>query len=394
MLLISGMSPHPVRLGALALLALLCAVGNTRAAEIVVRTPAEFREAVTQATPGTHILLAPGNYGGGYQFANVRGEPGRPIVIRAADPGQPPIFTEANVGLHLASPAHLELRDLTLTKLRANGINIDDGGAAKGDTGAHHVVMAGLRISDIGDKGNQDGIKLSGLWDFRVADCTIERWGTNGGSAIDLVGCHRGIIEANTIRHTNPPPPNCTGVQCKGGSSDIAIRRNRFEDAGGRAVNIGGGTGLPFFRPPLVPGGEHAESRGIRVEGNTFVGGVAPVAFAGADGGVVRFNTIENPGRWALRIVQENKSPGFVACRNGEFSDNVIVFESSRWSAGGVNIGGGTAPETFTFARNWWYCTDQPARSRPTLPTPEKEGVYGRPPAEAAGKAGASAWRE
>ena len=31
---------------------------------------------------------------------------------------------------------------------------------------------------------------------------------------------------------------------------------------------------------------------------------VAPVAFAGADGGIVRFNTIERPGKWALRTSQ------------------------------------------------------------------------------------------
>ena len=194
------------------------------------------------------------------------------------------------------------------------------------------------------------------------------------------------------IRHANPEPPNCTGVQCKGGTSAIVIRRNRFEHAGGRGVNIGGGTGLPYFRPPLTAGAEHAEARDIRVEGNTFVGAMTPVAFAGVDGAIVRFNTIVRPARWAVRILQENKAPGFVACRNGQFTDNVIVFESSRWSEGGVNIGAGTAPETFTFARNWWYCADQPERSRPKLPTTETDGVYGRKVDEAEGKAGASAF--
>ena len=118
------------------------------------------------------------------------------------------------------------------------------------------------------------------------------------------------------------------------------------------------------------------------------------VAFAGVDGAVVRFNTIERPARWALRILQENKAPGFVACRNGQFTDNLIVFDSTRWSEGGVNIGAGTAPETFTFARNWWYCTDHPEQSRPKLPTAETGGVYGKTADEAKGKAGAEAWRE
>ncbi len=332
---------------------------------------AGFRAAVAAAQPGTRLLLAGGTYAGGFRFSDLRGEPGRPIIIAAADPAQPPVFRDGN-----------------------NGLNIDDGGKIATPESARHIKLRGLRISDIGGDGNHDGIKLSGLWDFTVVDCTIERWGTKGGSAIDMVGCHRGLIMGNVIRHIDPAPPNCTAVQCKGGTSDVAVRRNRFENAGGRGVNIGGGTGLPFFRPALVSGGEHAEARNIRVEGNTFVGGMAAVAFAGVDGAVVRFNTIERPGRWALRIVQENRAPGFVPSRNGEFTDNVIVFESGRWSEGGVNIGAGTAPETFTFARNWWYCRDQPERSQPRLPTAEVDGVHGRPPEAARGVAGADAWRE
>jgi hypothetical protein len=361
-------------------------------AEDVAVTDAEgFRAAVAGAKPGTRIVLAAGNYGGGFHFANLRGAAGKPIVIAAADPKQPPVFSGAKAGIHLSNPAHLELHGLVFTKLSANGLNIDDGGAAGAD-GAHHVVLRGLRVSDVGARGNEDGIKLSGLSDFQITDCTVERWGTGGGSAIDMVGCHRGVIEGNGFRHQNAP--GCTGVQCKGGSSEIAILRNRFEDAGGRGVNIGGGTGLQFFRPPLKPGGEHAEARKIRVEGNWFRGGMAAIAFAGADGGVVRFNTIERPERWAFRIVQETKHPGFVPSRNGEITDNVIIFESGKWSESGVNVGGGTAPETFKFARNWWYCTDRPDRSRPKLPTEEVSGVYGEDPKSAVGKAGAEGWKK
>jgi len=363
-------------------------------AEVRVATAAEFRAAAENARPGTTILLAPGTYIGGFHFTNLRGESGRPIVIAAADPEHAPVFEGGNTGLHLSNPAAVELRDLTFVKQTHNGINIDDGGAMSEPAGAHRVILRGLRIQDVGADGNHDGIKLSGLWDFDVIGCVIERWGTKGGSAIDMVGCHRGRIECCEIRHRDPEPPNCTGVQCKGGTSEIAIRRNRFEHAGGRAVNIGGSTGLQFFRPPLAAGEEHAEARDIRVEGNVFVGATTPVGFVGVDGAIVRFNTIERPGRWALRILQENKAAGFVPSRNGQFTDNVVVFESGRWSEGGVNIGAGTSAETFQFARNWWYCIDDPARSRPKLPSAERDGVYGRPSAEAAAVAGATAWRD
>jgi len=363
-----------------------------RAADVTVHTAVEFKTAVAYAKPGTRILLAPGEYGGGFHFVGVQGEPDRPIVIAAADPKQPPVFRQAKTGLHFSHPAHLELENLVFTAITTNGLNIDDGGRIDAPDAAHHIVLRGLRISDIGGGGNEDGIKLSGVADFRVTDCTIERWGAGGGSAIDMVGCHRGVIEGSTIRHTSPP--NCTGVQCKGGSSEIAIRGNRFEFAGGRAINIGGNTGRQFFRPGLKAGAAQAEARDIVVEGNTFLGGMSAVAFAGVDGAIVRFNTIERPERWALRIVQENRAKDFVACRRGQFTDNLVIFDSRRWSEGGVNIGAGTAPETFTFARNWWYCADRPARSTPRLPAPELAGVYGQEPARAREHAGATAWKQ
>lgn len=373
----------------------LLGVAGAEPAEVRVRDAAGLRAAVAAAKAGQRILLAAGDYGAGFQFSNLRGEAGRPIVIAAEDPAHPPVFSHGKTGLHFSNPAYVELQGLVFEKLSDNGLNIDDGGdATKGDRGTHHVVLRDLRSRDIGATGNEDGIKLSGLYDFSVEGCIIERWGTGGGSAVDMVGCHRGVLKDCEIRHLDPAPQNCTGFQCKGGSSEIAILHNRFENAGGRAVNIGGSTGRPFFRPPLMAGARYAEAGAIRVEGNTFVGGVAPVAFVGVNGAVVRFNTIVVPGRWALRILQENRAEDFMPCRDGVFSDNVVIFESSHWASGGVNIGSGTAPETFTFARNWWWCRDQPTQSRPQLPTPETDGVYGRDPVEAKLRAGAEAWPE
>jgi hypothetical protein len=47
-----------------------------------------------------------------------------------------------------------------------------------------------------------------------------------------------------------------------------------------------------------------------------------------------------------------------------------------------VNIGPDTAPQTFQFARNWWYCLDQPAQTESLvqLPTKEAGGIYGQDP--------------
>lgn len=337
---------------------------------VQVRTVAEFRQAVTNAKPGTEVRIASGTYPGGFSFADVHGSAQRPIRLLAADPSAPPVF-EGGHGLQFSDVSYLEIRDLQIRTTTGNGLNIDDGGTV--ETPSHHVTLRNLRISDL-PRGNNDGIKLSGLDEFRVENCTVERW---GGSGIDMVGCHWGAIVGCDFRQGGD-----SGVQTKGGSSDIEIVKCRFEEAGERGVNLGGSTGEPFFRPPLsrMPAGAKFEARNISVRGCTFRGGNAPFAFVGVDGATVRFNTVVNPGRWALRILQETRLPGFMPSRNGRFEDNLIVFDSARWASGGVNVGDGTAPETFRFRRNFWFCTDRPDRSRPSLPTAEAEGVYGRDP--------------
>lgn len=353
---------------------LLLGQGGPQESLVRVRTAQELRRAVEQAKPGTRILIEAGEYPGGFYFVNLRGEPGKPIVLAAADPQSPPLFRGGGEGMHLVDPAYVELHHLAFLGASSNGLNIDDGGSY--DTPAHHMVLKGLRVAEVGPQGNRDGIKLSGVDDFRIEDCLIERWG-DGGQGIDMVGCHRGVIEGCTLRFEEGKG---YGVQAKGGSSQILIRRCRFEHAGHRAVNLGGSTGLQFFRPPLKKGEEHAEARDITVEGCTFIGALAPIAFVGVDGAKVRFNTLYRPRRWALRILQETTAEGFVPCRRGEFTDNIVVFRSDEWFEGGVNIGPHTAPQTFRFARNFWYCLDRPERSRPSLPVEEQEGVYGKDP--------------
>jgi len=347
---------------------------------VAVKSPDELRTAVAAARPGTRIEIAAGDYGGGWHFRVLRGAEGRPIVLAAKDPRNPPEFKGGGSGIHLTGAVHVELAGLAFSGQTGNGVNVDDGGERA--TPTHHVVLRGLTVRDVGPDGNCDGIKLSGLTEFRVEDCTVERWG-RGGSAVDMVGCSAGVIEGCTLRHSSGAA-GASGVQMKGGTRVVAVRRCRFENAGSRAVNAGGSTGLAYFRPPLAGWkGPKYEAKDVVVEGCTFVGSDAPVAFVGVDGAKFRFNTVYLPNRWLARILQENRAEGFVPSRRGEIADNLIVFRSDRWSEGGVNRGDGTEPATFVFARNFWFCADAPGRTRELLrlPDEEKDGVHGKDPA-------------
>lgn len=346
---------------------------------VTVRTLAEFRSATAAARPGSRIRVAPGTYDGGSHLSELKGEKDRPIVIEALDPKSPPLFRGGANGLQLTDPSWVELRHLSFSGQTGNGLNIDDGGTM--ETPAHDLVLDGIIVSDVGPDGNRDGIKLSGLVDFRVRDTTVERWG-RGGSAIDMVGCLRGTIETCTFRHAKEAS-DASGVQAKGGSREVTIRRCRFEHAGGRAVNVGGSTGLAYFRPPLAAWrGARFESKDIVVEGCTIVGSTTPVAFVGCDGATFRFNLVYCPGRWGLRILQETKEDGFVPCRGGVVSDNLFVFRSDSWASGGANVGPGTDAASFRFERNAWYCLDAPARTKSlvSLPVAEVGGVHGKDP--------------
>lgn len=335
-----------------------------------VANPRELHEALAVAKAGTTIRIAPGRYPGGFSLRDLHGTPDRPITVTAAVPDDPPVFEGNNTGLHGSAVSYLELSRLVIVGAADNGINIDDGGRL--DHPSHHIVLRELTVRDIGPDGNHDGIKLSGVDDFRVIGCAIERWGRRG-SGIDMVGCHRGVIEDCRFEHGDEAGSH--GVQAKGGSARVLIRGCRFEHAGQRAVNLGGSTGLAYFRPKP----EGFEARAITVEDCTFRGSNAAVAFVGADGAIVRHNTIYRPRRWAFRILQETREPGFVPCRGGVITDNLIVFRADEMAVP-LNIGDATDPASFTMARNAWYCLDAPARSRPALPIPETDGAYGVDP--------------
>ena len=108
---------------------------------------------------------------------------------------------------------------------------------------------------------------MSGVMHFVVRNCRFENW---GGSAIDLVGCHRGVIEdSRFIGREGSRTKNA--IQIKGGSNKILVQTSFFQDAGERVVNLGGSTGLDYFRPPNAP----YEAAGVVVAGNRFVGGEA-----------------------------------------------------------------------------------------------------------------------
>jgi len=324
---------------------------------------------------GTAIRLLPGTHTPGASLSGLTGTAEAPIWIGGVPGESRPVISGGSQAFQLSRARYVVVENLEVAGSTANGINCDDGGLVANPEATRFVVFRNIIFRNIGATANQDGLKLSGVNDFWVLDCEFLR-GSSGGSGIDQVGCHRGVIAGCRFENQG------NAIQCKGGSEDVEILGCRFLNAGQRAVNLGGSTGFEFFRPPLARGTPQAEARNIRVIACEFQGSDAPVAFVGSLNCLVANNTFVNPTRWVARILQETVSSGgytFAPSASGRFINNIVYFRRSALSTF-VNVGGNTAPNTFTFANNLWYAHDNPAGSTPSLPVSETGGIARQDP--------------
>lgn len=162
----------------------LLLVSLVAADEIIVRDVASLRAALRDLKPGTTLKIAPGDYPGGHSVSGIE-----KLTVEALDPKSPPHFKGGGNAWHFSRCNDLTLRNLRVSGQTGNGINLDDGGdLANPVTG---ITIERVEISDIGPKGNHDGIKCSGLDQLTIRDCTITGW---GGQGIDFVGCHQSLI--------------------------------------------------------------------------------------------------------------------------------------------------------------------------------------------------------
>ncbi len=318
---------------ALALTALL--TGAAPAAEVVVGSASELSRAAREARPGDQILIAPGGYPG--VVISAHGTRSYPVVITALDPTAPPEFSGM---LYAPGCSWVTFRYLVI-RIRgdsiANGINADDSGSGAATTGLRFE-----RIRFEIEQGN--GLKLAGVDEFSILECEFTSWSQTG---LDLVGCHRGMIEQCRFEAARPV---YHGIQIKGGSSDILVRGCRFDGPAERWINIGGGTDADLFRPRDAP----YEAARINVEGNSIRGGRSAIAFDAAVDSAARMNLLSEQSQFVFRILNSTRSrEGFQGCRNGVIERNLVSYRSDELE-GAFNMGYGADWRSFRLAGNLW----------------------------------------
>lgn len=324
-------------------------------------------EAAAKAVAGDTVLFHAGIYQGGESIVQLTGKPGKAITLMSS-PDDTVIIRGGPAGWAFHNVSWLTIEGIIFEQQSDNGFNLDDGGNY--NTPSHHIIFNRCTFRNIQASGNNDLLKLSGLDFFEIRHCIFEQ-GAKGGSAIDMVGCHNGVISGCGFENMGS-----NAIQAKGGSRFIRIEGNRFNNCGERTLNLGGSTGLAFFRPQDAV----FEAADLQVYSNLIIGSVSPVNYVGCTRVEVINNTIYRPGKWVLRILQENKDTiRFIPCGNNSFRNNIICHGNNVTYD--CNIGANTAALTFHFSNNLWYNDENLSWNGPVnLPVKDSGNIVGKDP--------------
>jgi hypothetical protein len=330
-------------------------------------TYSNIQAATTAAIPGDTIIMNNGTYANGQWLENVKGTASAWIHIRAQQYGQV-IVDGGSEAWHFVDPEYVRVWGITFQNQTGNGVNCDDGGTYA--TPAKHIIFDSCQWLGMNATGNNDELKLSGVDSFQIINCAFKN-GSAGGSGIDMVGCHWGDFLRNRFENQGS-----NSIQAKGGSRFIRIERNLFINAGERAVNLGGSTGLAFFRPDTA----HYEAADLWVYSNIFIGSNAPIAYVGCVNTDVINNTIFKPEHWVIRILQETvDATRFQPCGNNSFRNNIIYLADNLPTE--CNVGSNTAPSTFTFSNNLWFNYQNSSWTGPSdLPAADQNRIINQDP--------------
>lgn len=344
------------------LLLLICLVSFSAAsAKTIIVTVGgkvpSIQAAAQSAAPGDLIYVQKGVYNGGMSITNLQGTSLAKITILADTTGDVIIRGGSN-SIQFTDAKHIILDGFIIEGQTGNGLNMDDGGTL--DSRAEYITVRNCTIRNINATGNNDLFKMSGIYYFSITNCNFEN-GSAGGSGVDMVGCHYGNISENRFINQGS-----NAIQAKGGTSDIRISRNYFENCGQRTLNLGGSTGLAFFRPIDAT----YEAADLAIYSNIFIGSVAPICYVGSIRVDVANNTIIRPEKWVIRILQETVDPSrFVPCSQGLFRNN-LIYQGTLGTE--TNVGSNTSPNEFLFSNNFWYNYQNTNWQGPQIPTPDQ----------------------
>ena len=330
-----------------------------------IETPCNVSTAFANAIAGDSVIFLEGTYSGGEYISGLQGSENNWITI-LAETEHGVIIQGGSNSWQLSDPCWVKIEGFIFEHQTGNGLNIDDEGTF--ETPADHIIISNCIFRDMSASGNNDLLKLSGVDNFQVADCEFLN-GAGGGSGIDMVGCHNGLIHQNRFENMGS-----NAIQMKGGTQHITVERNFFKNCGARTLNLGGSTGLAYFRPQDAT----FEAADLYVYSNIFIGSEAPIAYVGCTRVKVVNNTFYLPERWVVRILQETVDPDrFISCGDNYFENNIIYQGNISTE---TNVGPNTRPQSFTYSNNFWYNYQNTSWSGPSIPVTDPGLIINQDP--------------
>jgi Ca2+-binding RTX toxin-like protein len=213
-----------------------------------------IQQAIDRATPGTAILVKPGDYTANLEFQNVQGTADRPIWLAAAEgPGSVTITaaTGSRAVVTIQGEDNIVIRDLVLVG-GADGIQVNQSGNDFTDTVSNIVIQGNTVIG-----ATFDGIKVGQTTNLQILNNVVDGAGDQG---IDTLGVVNAVIDGNEIMNVT----GTSGLFVKGGSSNVLIANNYIHDiTNGDGLLVGGNTSAENFNP-----GTDYEAKNVVVTGN------------------------------------------------------------------------------------------------------------------------------
>ncbi len=277
--------------------------------------PDDYRDVLGTLAPGDTLRLRPGDYARGLPLRSEQsGEPGRCVVVEAADPQARPRFLGSDgfnvVAIHGAS--WIKIRGLDLDGLGLAGFGVASQGGAAMPT--HHVLVEDLHMAGFGGGQQVVGVSTkSPAWAWVVRGNVIEGAGTgmylgNSNGEEPFVG---GVVELNVVRDTlgyniqikhQNQRPDVAGFPDQ---AETLVRYNVLGKANGAELGMARPNLLLGHFPPTGPGRDDT----YRVYGNLIYAN--PVEnLVQMEGNVdLHDNLLVNPVGGALLVRPHNAAP-------------------------------------------------------------------------------------
>jgi hypothetical protein len=297
------------------------------------------------AKPGDEIVLEAGVHRPA-RIEGLAGEPGRPIVIRAADGKSLAEIRGGSHGLELVRPSHVEVRNLFLRESRGEGLLIT-GDAA---TPARGILVRNVLLSKCGVSERKPALRLTAIEGATIADCRVQ------GFEDAALSIERGReIRLERIQIVaEAAGAGRTAVRIGSGSDGVTIERLGIGPSIQTAFAIGTAAPTGALGVPDGPLAARVSIRHSLVERNAIFAAVGSAREV-----ELRRNTILDPLDTALLL--SPPPPGRPGPTGVRFRDNLVSWTPNslkRFTTRGPGLEGELDVE---FGTNLWHSAELPA---------------------------------